>query len=169
MILDCAGKALDLSKTVLMGVLNVTPDSFSDGGKFVALDAALGQAQQMQREGAQIIDIGGESTRPGASEVSAGEEMERVIPVIERLSAQTDCIISIDTSKAEVMDEAVKAGAGLINDVCGLSTSASMQASYDSQVPVCLMHMQGNPRNMQAAPDYENVVEQVKTFLTEST
>ena len=165
MNLDCAGKSLDLSETVIMGVLNVTPDSFSDGGQFIEPNAACRQAEGMLRDGAQIIDIGGESTRPGAQPVSIDEELKRVIPVISRLHQQFDCIISIDTSKPQVMLEAVKAGASLINDVCGLASEASMRAAVEANVPVCIMHMQGDPRSMQHSPHYENVVEEVKTFL----
>ena len=167
MKLDCAGKSLDLSQAALMGVLNVTPDSFSDGGRFVELDAACEQAQAMLREGAKIIDIGGESTRPGADPVSTQEELARVIPVIERLHQQFDCIISIDTSKPEVMTAAVNAGASIINDVCGLASEESMRAAAAANVPVCIMHMQGEPRSMQKSPSYDNVVNEVKLFLLE--
>ena len=165
MKLDCAGKPLDLSKTSIMGVLNITPDSFSDGGQFIELDAACRQAQSMLRGGAQIIDIGGESTRPGAQAVSTDEELERVIPVISRLKREFDCIISVDTSKPQVMLEAVNSGASLINDVCGLSSPASKDAAMQANVPVCIMHMQGDPRSMQKSPTYENVVEDVRSFL----
>ena len=165
MNLDCAGKSLDLSQTVLMGVLNVTPDSFSDGGQFIELDAACQQAQAMLRAGARIIDIGGESTRPGADPVSTDEELARVIPVIERLYNQFDCIISIDTSKPQVMLAAVNAGASIINDVCGLASQQSMQAAAEANVPVCIMHMRGEPRSMQKSPSYDDVVKEVKDFL----
>jgi dihydropteroate synthase len=163
--LDCNGKPLDLSHPRIMGVLNITPDSFSDGGDFFAPDAAVQRALQMQAEGAAIIDIGGESTRPGAVEVSAEEEIRRVVPVIERLA---DCLavpVSIDTRKAQVMRAAVAAGAGLINDVNALRSPAALQVAADSGVPVCLMHMQGEPRNMQAAPYYDDVVTEVREFL----
>ncbi len=165
MNLDCAGKSLDLSRAVIMGVLNVTPDSFSDGGQFVKLDDACRQAELMLRCGAEVIDVGGESTRPGAEEVSIESELARVIPVIEKLNQEFNCVISVDTSKPQVMKESVKAGAGLINDVCGLRTQESMQAAVQSGVPVCIMHMQGNPRSMQQSPSYNDVVEDVKTFL----
>jgi len=165
MIPGCAGKSLDLSKTVIMGVLNVTPDSFSDGGRFIEADAACAQAETMLRAGAQIIDVGGESTRPGAQAVSAEDELERVIPVISRLHQQFDCIISVDTSKPQVMLEAVKSGASIINDVCALASEASMHAAAQANVPVCIMHMQGDPRSMQKSPYYDNVVEDVKAFL----
>ncbi len=165
MNLDCAGKTLDLSRTVIMGVLNVTPDSFSDGGQFVELDDACKQAEFMLRSGAEIIDVGGESTRPGAEEISISNELDRVIPVIERISNEFDCVISVDTSKPQVMTEAVKAGAGIINDVCGLKSEESMLAAAKSKVPVCIMHMQGDPRTMQHSPSYGDVVEEVKEFL----
>ena len=165
MNIDCAGKSLDLSRTVIMGVLNVTPDSFSDGGQFVKLDDARQQAEYMLRSGAEIIDVGGESTRPGAQAVSVENELERVLPVIDRLKQEFDCVISVDTSKPEVMTEAVKSGAGLINDVCGFRTEQSIQAAAQSGVPVCIMHMQGDPRTMQQSPSYDDVVEDVKLFL----
>ena len=165
MNIDCAGKSLDLSRTVIMGVLNVTPDSFSDGGQFVKLDDARQQAEYMLRSGAEIIDVGGESTRPGAQAVSVENELERVLPVIDRLKQEFDCVISVDTSKPEVMTEAVKSGAGLINDVCGFRTEQSIQAAAQSGVPVCIMHMQGDPRTMQQSPRYNDVVEDVKSFL----
>lgn len=165
MIMDCAGKSLDLSRTAIMGVLNVTPDSFSDGGRFIEIDAACRQAQAMLRGGARIIDIGGESTRPGAQPVSEQEEIDRVIPVISRLKQEYDCIISIDTSKPQVMLEAVKSGAGIINDVCALSSEESMRAAARAAVPVCIMHMQGSPRTMQKSPSYSDVLLEVKRFL----
>ena len=165
MILDCADKSLDLSRTAIMGVLNVTPDSFSDGGQFIELDAACAQAHSMLRAGADIIDIGGESTRPGAQAVSTEDELARVIPVISRLHAEFNCIISIDTSKPAVMLAAVNAGASLINDVCGLNSIESMQAAAKADVPVCIMHMQGTPRTMQKAPHYDDVVADVKSIL----
>lgn len=165
MNLDCAGKSLDLSRAVVMGVLNVTPDSFSDGGLFVELDEACQQAEVMLRSGAEIIDVGGESTRPGAEAVSIEDELNRVIPVIERLSNEFDCVISVDTSKPQVMTEAVVAGAGIINDVCGLKSEESMLAAAKAKVPVCIMHMQGDPRTMQHSPSYDDVVEDVKDFL----
>jgi dihydropteroate synthase len=165
MNLHCAGKSLDLSRAVIMGVLNITPDSFSDGGQFIEPADACRQAESMLRSGAQIIDIGGESTRPGAQAVSVDEELMRVIPVISRLHREFDCIISVDTSKPEVMLEAVASGASLINDVCGLSSQASMEAAFKANVPVCIMHMQGDPRSMQADPSYDNVADEVRAFL----
>jgi len=150
-------KLLDLTMPRIMGVLNVTPDSFSDGGRFTSVDRAVVQAQRMFDEGATIIDIGGESTRPGAANVSVQEELDRVIPVIERIHRQTDVIISIDTSKSVVMHEAVSAGASMINDVNALQAEDALTTAARLQVPVCLMHMQGSPRTMQTAPMYENV------------
>lgn len=148
-----------------MGVLNVTPDSFSDGGRYLGVADAFEQASRMVGEGADILDIGGESTRPGASAVSAAEELERVIPVIERLRVEFDVPISVDTSKAEVMRAAVVAGATMINDVCALQLPGSMEVAAELAVPVCLMHMLGEPRTMQDAPEYEDVVDDVCLFL----
>ncbi len=163
--LDCAGRPLDLSAPAVMGVLNVTPDSFSDGGRYLELDAAVDQAQAMVEEGAAIIDVGGESTRPGAPEVSVDEELRRVIPVIEALHEQIAVPISIDTQKPEVMRAAARAGAGFINDVNGLRAEGAVTAAAEAGVPVCLMHMQGNPRTMQAAPEYSDPVAEVRDFL----
>ncbi len=148
-----------------MGVLNVTPDSFSDGGRFVSLEAALEQGVRMAAEGAALIDVGGESTRPGAEPVSADEELRRVIPVIERLRAATAAIISVDTSKAEVMRAASAAGAGFINDVRALRGPGALAAAVASGCAVCLTHMQGEPRTMQVAPSYTDVVAEVRAFL----
>ena len=158
-------RQLDLSRPVVMGILNVTPDSFSDGGKFTQCDAALRQAEQMLNEGAAILDIGGESTRPGAAEVSAAQELTRVIPVIEALRQRFDCVISVDTSKAAVMSAAVQAGADMINDVRALQEPGALDVALATQVPVCLMHMQGAPRSMQQAPQYQDVVAEVLHFL----
>lgn len=166
MQLDCAGKVLDLSTPRVMGILNLTPDSFSDGGRFNRPDAALRQAECMVAEGAAVIDVGGESTRPGAPAVSVSEELDRVIPVIEKLVSLLPVPVSIDTSKPEVMREAVRTGAGLINDVQALRAEGALAATAAASVPVCLMHMQGNPRTMQIQPDYEDVVAEVRTFLT---
>jgi dihydropteroate synthase len=165
MILDCAGKPLDLSAARIMGILNVTPDSFSDGGKFVKKDAAIAQAQRMIAEGADILDIGGESTRPGAKVVPIAEEIERVVPVIEAIAAEIDVPISIDTHKPEVMRAAVEAGAGLINDINALRTPGALEAAANLAVPVCLMHMQGTPQTMQNNPHYDDVVSEVESFL----
>ena len=167
MTLDCKGKLLDLDKPCVMGILNVTPDSFSDGGRFEAPDAALEQALKMQQDGAAIIDIGGESTRPGAAAVTLQQELDRVLPVIEVLSAELDIPISIDTSKPEVMSAAVAAGAGMINDVNALNAEGAVQAALDAAVPVCIMHMQGQPRTMQQAPVYKDVVAEVRQYLSD--
>ncbi len=165
MSLDCAGKRLDLDHPQVMGILNVTPDSFSDGGRWLQLDAALEQARRMVAEGAAIIDIGGESTRPGALPVDVEEELERVIPVIRRLASELPVPISIDTSKPAVMAAAVEAGAGMINDVYGLRAPGALETAAAAGVPVCIMHMQGEPRTMQAQPHYADVVEEVAAFL----
>lgn len=149
----------------IMGVLNVTPDSFSDGGRFHHLDAAMAQARSMQDECADIIDVGGESTRPGANPVSADGELERVIPVIEAIAGDLSVGISIDTSKPEVMAAAVAAGAGMINDVMALRADGALETARDLDVPVCLMHMQGMPRTMQENPRYDDVVAEVREFL----
>ena len=148
-----------------MGVLNVTPDSFSDGGNFVAPEKAIARAMQMVEEGAAIIDIGGESTRPGAPPVSLEDELQRVIPVIEALSATVSVPLSIDTRKPGVMQAAVAAGAGLINDVNALQEPGAVEMAASLEVPVCLMHMQGVPETMQEAPAYDDVVDEVTTFL----
>jgi dihydropteroate synthase len=150
-----------------MGVLNVTPDSFSDGGRFLSPAAAIDRALQMVEEGAAIIDIGGESTRPGAHPVCAEEELRRVLPVVQRLRALSSIVISVDTSKPVVMREAAAAGAGLINDVRALSQEGALEAAASTGCAVCLMHMQGEPGTMQRAPTYVNVVKEVKAFLDE--
>lgn len=156
---------LDLGRTVIMGILNVTPDSFSDGGRFVTLDSALRHAEEMTSAGAQIIDVGGESTRPGAEPVSVEQEMSRVIPVIEVLRREVDSVISIDTSKPAVMEAAVEAGAGFINDVYALRAPGALAVAAHAAVPVCLMHMRGEPRTMQRQPRYRDVVREVTDFL----
>ncbi|MDF1588366.1 MAG: dihydropteroate synthase [Gammaproteobacteria bacterium] len=166
-VLDCAGKLLDLSHPQVMGILNVTPDSFSDGGRFLAKDKAVAQAMQMVADGASIIDVGGESTRPGAAIVPVEQEIERVVPVIEAIRAELDVVISIDTSKPEVMRAAVKAGASLINDVQALRIEGALQAAVELAVPVCLMHAQGTPQTMQNDPRYDDVVTEVIDFLLE--
>lgn len=150
-----------------MGVLNVTPDSFSDGGRFLEAQAAIAQARKLAEAGADIVDVGGESTRPGAEPVPLEEELHRVIPVIEALHGTVDRTISIDTSKPEVMRAAVKAGAGFINDVAALRAPGAVDVAAELGVPVCLMHMKGEPRSMQLSPHYENVVTEVKDFLLE--
>jgi len=167
MLLRCRTKTLDLARPVVMGVLNVTPDSFSDGGRFSDIAAAVAHGLSMVQEGAAIIDVGGESTRPGASPVDADDEILRVIPVIERLRAQTDVVISVDTSKPQVILAAVAAGADLINDVRALGEEGALEAAAATQCAVCLMHMKGSPRDMQARPHYDDVVKEVGTFLKE--
>jgi len=165
MILDCAGKPLDLTHPQVMGILNVTPDSFSDGGQFLAQDSALEQAKQMMTDGAGIIDVGGESTRPGAAVVSVEEEISRVVPVIEAIHSEIDIPISIDTSKPDVMQAAVNAGASLINDVRALQVEGALQVAASLDVPICLMHTQGTPQTMQDNPKYNDVVTEVVDFL----
>ncbi len=150
-----------------MGVVNVTPDSFSDGGRFFDADTAVRHGLSLAEEGAAFIDVGGESTRPGADPVGVQEELRRVIPVIERLAGATRCVICVDTSKPEVMRAATAAGAGLINDVRALREPRALEAAQESGCAVCLMHMQGEPRTMQAAPAYGEVVGEVRAFLAE--
>lgn len=159
------GKCLDLSAPQIMGILNFTPDSFSDSGRFFRLDKALFQAEKMLNEGAAIIDIGGESTRPMAEEVSEQEELQRVVPLVEAVRERFDCWISVDTSKALVMREAAKVGMDLINDIRALQQPNALQAAAELGLPVCIMHMQGEPRTMQANPKYTDVVQDVLAFL----
>ena len=165
--LDCNGRALVLDRPRVAGIVNVTPDSFSDGGQHNTLEAAYAHAMRLAEEGADLLDVGGESTRPGAEDVSAEEEIRRVVPLIERLAAATTLPISIDTSKPEVMRAAVNAGAGLINDVFALRREGALDAAAELRMPVCLMHMQGEPRSMQADPQYDDVVGEVHRFLTD--
>ncbi len=153
------------AEPVVMGILNVTPDSFSDGGLFTGKQAAINRVRQMIAEGAGIIDIGGESTRPGAQAVSIEEELARVIPVIEAVRSESDIPISVDTSKPKVMTAAVQAGASMINDVRALREPGALETAAELKVPVCLMHMQGEPRAMQAEPRYQDVVTEVLAFL----
>jgi len=150
-----------------MGILNVTPDSFSDGGAHFSREQAVSRARQMVAEGVDIIDVGGESTRPGSQAVSEQQELDRVIPVIEAITAELPTPVSIDSSKAKVMRESVGAGAALINDVMALRGPGALQAAKELDVPVCLMHMQGEPRSMQQQPVYTDVVAEVKDFLLE--
>jgi dihydropteroate synthase len=166
-VLDCNGRSLTLDRPRVVGIINVTPDSFSDGGQFVDVKAAVAHGLRLAEEGADMLDIGGESTRPGADDVSVDEELKRVIPVIEQLVARTSLPIAIDTSKPEVMRAAVAAGAGMINDVYALRREGAMDAVAELRVPVCLMHMQGEPRSMQDAPHYDDVVGEVHRFLTD--
>lgn len=167
MRLQCGRHLLDLDQPVVMGILNVTPDSFSDGGRYSKLPAAIEFAQQMAAEGAAIIDVGGESTRPGAAEVTADEELRRVIPVIERLAGTLPVPVSVDTRKPEVMRAAIAAGASMVNDVGALTAPGALDAVADSGVGLCLMHMQGEPRTMQQAPRYGDVLAEVRAFLRE--
>ena len=167
MFLLCREKRLDLSVPTIMGVVNVTPDSFSDGGRYFDADAAVARGECLAAEGAAILDVGGESTRPGAQDVGVEEELRRVVPVIERLRRNTSAVISVDTSKPEVMRAAAAAGAGLINDVRALREPGALEAAAESGCAVCLMHMLGQPRTMQVAPVYRDVVNEVKAFLDE--
>lgn len=164
MLLRCADRWLDLSTPRIMGVLNVTPDSFSDGGQFFDLRRGLNQAEQMLASGADLIDVGGESTRPGAASVSAEDEIARVQPIVKAL-VRLGAIVSVDTSKAEVMKVVLDEGAHLINDVYALQRPGALQVVASSQAAVCLMHMQGEPASMQTAPRYGHVVEEVSAFL----
>ena len=165
--LDCAGRILQFDRPRVVGIVNVTPDSFSDGGEHASVEAAVAHGLQLAEEGADALDVGGESTRPGADAVGVEEELRRVIPVIERLARDTSLPISIDTSKPEVMRAAVAAGAGMINDVYALRRDGALDAAAALGVPVVLMHMQGEPRSMQDAPRYDDVVAEVHRFLAE--
>ena len=165
--LDCNGRPLALDRARICGIVNVTEDSFSDGGRFIDPQQAVAHALRLVEEGADLLDVGGESTRPGADAIGADEEIARVVPVIAALAKQTAVPISIDTSKPEVMRAAVAAGAGLINDVYALRREGALDAAAELGVPVCLMHMQGEPRTMQDAPDYDDVVADVHRFLAE--
>jgi dihydropteroate synthase len=162
---QCRHRRIDLTRPVVMGILNVTPDSFSDGGRFAHPRAAAERAAEMVAEGASIIDVGGESTRPGAAGVDAAVEIERVVPVIELIAARLDVAISIDTSKLEVMREALAAGASIVNDVRALRAAGAREWAATAGVGVCLMHMQGEPRTMQERPEYHDVVAEVSAFL----
>lgn len=157
--------SLDVARPAVMGILNVTPDSFSDGGRYAARDAALTHAEALLRDGAAMLDVGGESTRPGAAEVAEPEELERVIPVIEALRDITDAPVSVDTSKPAVMQHAVAAGAAMINDVRALREDGALAMAASLGVPVCLMHMRGQPRTMQQMPEYDDVTAEVSAFL----
>ena len=166
-VLDCAGRPLKLDRPRVVGILNVTPDSFSDGGSYGSADEAVAHALRMVEEGADMLDIGGESTRPGADDVSVEEELSRVVPVLQQLAAKTTVPLAIDTSKPEVMRAAVAAGAGMINDVYALRREGAIDAVAALGVPVCLMHMLGEPRSMQDDPQYDDVVGDVHRFLTD--
>jgi dihydropteroate synthase len=165
MLLRCRDKTLDLASPVVMGILNVTPDSFSDGGRHLDRRTAIEAALRMVEAGAAIVDVGGESTRPGAAPVDTQEEMERVVPVIEALARRTEAILSVDTSAPQVMDAALQAGAHMINDVRALARPGALEAAAAHRAAVCLMHMQGSPATMQAAPRYADVVVEVREFL----
>lgn len=165
--LDCNGRMLVLDRPRVMGIVNITPDSFSDGGEHDTLEAAVAHGVRLAEEGADILDVGGESTRPGANEVPLEEELRRVVPLIRRLREATSLPISVDTYKPEVMRAAVEAGAGMINDIYGLRQEGALDAAASLGVPVVLMHMQGEPRSMQAAPQYDDVVAEVHRFLAE--
>jgi dihydropteroate synthase len=165
--LPCGSRFLDLSRPQVMGILNVTPDSFSDGGRYGRLDAALRHAEAMLQAGATLIDVGGESTRPGARAVSPVEELERVAPIVEAVARELDVIISVDTSTPAVIRETARLGAGLINDVRSLQRDGALDAAADSGLPVCLMHMRGEPTTMQQNPQYPDIVAEVREFLLE--
>ena len=165
--LDCAGRILKLDRPRVMGIVNVTPDSFSDGGEHATVEAAVAHGMKLAEQGADILDIGGESTRPGAGDVPLEEELRRVVQVVERLAKQTSLPVSIDTSKPEVMRAAVEAGAGMVNDVFALRREGALDAAAALGVPVVLVHMLGEPRTMQAAPQYDDVVAEVHRFLAE--
>lgn len=168
--IDCAGRILDLSTPAIMGVINTTPDSFSDGGLLykgdqLDVDRALYKASSMVADGARILDIGGESTRPGAAPVSHSQECARVLPLVEKICAELDVIVSVDTSSASIMTAAAGLGAGMLNDVRALSREGALQAAAESRLPICLMHMRGSPVDMQQSPQYDNVVHAVRQFL----
>ncbi|WP_122587930.1 dihydropteroate synthase [Pseudomonas viridiflava] len=165
--LPCGNRVLDLAHTHVMGILNATPDSFSDGGRYSQLDAALRHAQEMVAAGATLIDVGGESTRPGARPVSPAEEVDRVAPVVELIARELDVIISVDTSTPEVIVESARLGAGLINDVRSLRRPGALEAAAATGLPVCLMHMLGEPGDMQDNPHYQDLVGEVSAFLAD--
>ncbi len=163
--LVCGSRVLDLSRPHVMGILNVTPDSFSDGGRFAEREAALRHAEAMALAGATLIDVGGESTRPGARAVSPTEELERVAPIVEMIARELDVVVSVDTSTPAVIRECARLGAGLINDVRSLQRDGALDAAADAGLPVCLMHMRGEPGDMQRDPRYDDVVKEVCSFL----
>lgn len=171
MILSCGAKSLSLDKPVVMGILNTTPDSFSDGGNLyqketLDLSQALIRAECMVKEGAQIIDVGGESTRPGAKPVSLQQELDRVVPVVEAITAELDVVVSVDTSSPQVIKESASVGAGIINDVRALQRPEALTEAAKTGLPICMMHMQGNPETMQDRPDYLSVLDDVEQFLS---
>ncbi|WP_415890101.1 dihydropteroate synthase [Neptuniibacter sp. SY11_33] len=168
--LVCGNRILNLAETQVMGILNVTPDSFSDGGTLysnqqVRLDNVIRRAEAMVADGATILDVGGESTRPGAAAVSLEEELSRVLPVVEKIASELDVVISVDTSTPSVITESAKLGAGLINDVRALGRAGALEAAANTDLPICLMHMQGSPATMQDAPLYDDVLDDVEHFL----
>jgi len=167
MKMNFAGRTLDMTQCHVMGVLNVTPDSFSDGGRFDRPQQALAHARQMVEDGARFIDVGGESTRPGAKPVSLQQELDRVCPVVEAIAGELDVVISIDTSSSQVMTQAAALGAGLINDVRALTREGALQAAANTGLPVCLMHSQGEPDTMQINPQYQDVCAQVSLLLAQ--
>lgn len=164
-ILQCGKHQLDLSRPHIMGILNVTPDSFSDGGQYNTLEAALHRAGNMLEAGASLLDVGGESTRPGAKAVSPQQELDRVAPLVEALVKNFDCIVSVDSSTPQVMTESAALGAGLLNDVRALQREGALEAAAQTGLPVCLMHMRGEPQTMQDAPHYDDVAAEVAAFL----
>ncbi|GGY80342.1 dihydropteroate synthase [Marinobacter zhanjiangensis] len=165
MLMTFAGRELDMARSHVMGIVNVTPDSFSDGGRYNTVDMAVQRARQMVADGAAFVDVGGESTRPGAEPVAEQEELDRVCPVIEAIARSVDTVISVDTSTPSVMREAANLGAGLINDVRALERPGAVEAAMETGLPVCLMHMKGAPGTMQADPEYRHVVRDVATYL----
>lgn len=167
MQINFAGRMLDMSGCHVMGILNVTPDSFSDGGRYNTVEIALARAREMVADGAAFIDVGGESTRPGATPVSIEEELARVCPVVEAIARDLDVVVSVDTSSPQVMAEVVKLGAGMINDVRALQRDGAPEVVARAEVPVCVMHIQGEPDTMQDDPRYRNVRREVSSFLTE--
>jgi dihydropteroate synthase len=164
-VLTCGEYTLDLKNSLIMGILNVTPDSFSDGGEFTSIDKALNHAKKMVEDGANIIDIGGESTRPGSQPVSVAEELNRVLPIVERLLRETNVPLSIDTMKHEVAEACLKRGVHILNDVSGLRNPEMIKVAAKYDVPVIIMHMLGNPKTMQETPRYTDVVSEIKTYL----
>jgi dihydropteroate synthase len=166
-ILQCGAQQLDISRPLIMGILNVTPDSFSDGGRYLSCEAALAQARRLCLEGAAIIDIGAESTRPGAVAISVQEELDRTLPVVEAIAAELDVVISVDTSMPDVMSEAARRGAGFINDVRALRRPGALAAAAATGLPVCLMHMQGEPDTMQQRPHYADIFTEIDVFFNE--
>ncbi|MCR9960086.1 dihydropteroate synthase [Vibrio alginolyticus] len=167
MMITANNKSLDLSRPHVMAILNVTPDSFSDGGKYNSIELALAQVDKMIKAGVSIVDVGGESTRPGAPDVSLEEELRRVVPVIKAIREKYDVWISVDTSKAEVMRQAIDAGADLINDIRSLQEPGALEVSAEANLPICLMHMKGQPRTMQVDPHYDDLMGDVSAFLEE--